>query len=36
MAFRDLDIASSYETGRDDPVNEFYVPLLAEAVIMTE
>lgn len=32
MSFRDIAIADSYETGRDDPVNEFYVPLLAEAV----
>jgi superfamily II DNA or RNA helicase len=32
MSFRDIDIAYSYETGRDDPVNEFYVPLLAEAI----
>jgi len=34
MSFRDIniDIAYSYETGHDDPVNEFYVPLLAEAV----
>ena len=32
ITFRDIDIAYSYETGRDDPVNEFYVPLLAEAV----
>lgn len=32
MSFRDLGISYSYETGRDDPVNEFYVPLLAEAV----
>lgn len=31
MSFKDIDIALSYETGRDDPVNEFYVPLLAEA-----
>ncbi|MHB8983993.1 MAG: DEAD/DEAH box helicase family protein [Carboxydocellales bacterium] len=31
MSFKDVDIAYSYETGRDDPVNEFYVPLLAEA-----
>lgn len=31
MSFRDIDIAYSYETGRDDPVNEFYVPLLSEA-----
>ena len=32
MSFRDIGIAYSYETGRDDPVNEFYVPLLSEAV----
>ena len=32
MSFRDIDIAYSYETGRDDPVSEFYVPLLAETV----
>lgn len=32
MSFRDIGIAYSYETGRDDPVNEFYVPLLTEAV----
>lgn len=32
MSFRDIAIADSYETGRDDPVNEFYVPLLSEAV----
>lgn len=32
MSFRDINIAYSYETGHDDPVNEFYVPLLAEAV----
>lgn len=32
MSFRGIDIAYSYETGRDDPVNEFYVPLLDEAV----
>lgn len=31
ISFRDIDIAYSYETGKDDPVNEFYVPLLAEA-----
>lgn len=31
MSFKDVDIALSYETGQDDPVNEFYVPLLAEA-----
>lgn len=31
ISFRDVNIAYSYETGRDDPVNEFYVPLLAEA-----
>ena len=31
MSFRDIDVALSYETGRDDPVNEFYVPLLAKA-----
>lgn len=31
MSFKDVDIAYSYETGHDDPVNEFYVPLLAEA-----
>lgn len=31
MSFKDVDIALSYETGLDDPVNEFYVPLLAEA-----
>ncbi len=31
MSFKDIDIALSYETGQDDPVNEFYVPLLAEA-----
>lgn len=31
MSFRDVDIAYSYETGKDDPVNEFYVPLLSEA-----
>lgn len=30
MSFKDIDIALSYETGIDDPVNEFYVPLLAE------
>ncbi len=32
MSFRDINIAYSYETGRDDPVNEFYVPLLIESV----
>jgi len=32
ISFRDISIQYSYETGRDDPVNEFYVPLLAEAV----
>ena len=32
MSFLDIDITYSYETGRDDPVNEFYVPLLAEAI----
>lgn len=31
MSFKDINIALSYETGQDDPVNEFYVPLLAEA-----
>jgi len=31
LSFKDIDIALSYETGQDDPVNEFYVPLLAEA-----
>lgn len=31
MSFKNIDIAYSYETGRDDPVNEFYVPVLAEA-----
>jgi len=32
MPFRDIEVALSYETGRDDPVNEFYVPLLAKAI----
>lgn len=32
MSFKDIDIALSYETGQDDPVNDFYIPLLAEAV----
>lgn len=31
MSFKEIDIALSYETGQDDPVNEFYVPLLTEA-----
>lgn len=31
MSFKEVDISLSYETGQDDPVNEFYVPLLAEA-----
>lgn len=31
MLFKDIHIELSYETGQDDPVNEFYVPLLAEA-----
>lgn len=31
MSFKDIHIELSYETGQDDPVNEFYVPLLAEA-----
>ncbi|NLD48757.1 MAG: DEAD/DEAH box helicase family protein, partial [Clostridiaceae bacterium] len=31
MSFKDIHIALSYETGQDDPVNEFYVPLLTEA-----
>lgn len=31
MSFKDINIALSYETGLDDPVNEFYVPLLAES-----
>ena len=31
MSFRNVDIAYCYETGLDDPVNEFYVPLLTEA-----
>jgi superfamily II DNA or RNA helicase len=30
MSFRAIDIAYSYETGHDDLVNDFYVPLLAE------
>lgn len=32
MSFKDISIAYSYETGHDDPVNEFYVPLLAETI----
>ncbi|MCK5023197.1 MAG: DEAD/DEAH box helicase family protein [Candidatus Aenigmarchaeota archaeon] len=32
MSFLDIAIDYSYETGHDDPVNEFYVPLLAESV----
>lgn len=30
MSFKDVDISLAYETGQDDPVNEFYVPLLSE------
>ena len=32
MSFKDIDIAYSYETGHDDPVNEFYVPVLSQAI----
>ena len=32
MSFQHIHIADSYETGHDDPLNEFYVPLLSEAV----
>lgn len=32
MSFKDINISYSYETGKDDPVNEFYVPLLAQSV----
>jgi superfamily II DNA or RNA helicase len=32
MTFKDIEVAYSYETGRDDLVNEFYVPILAESV----
>ena len=32
MSFKDVGISYSYETGKDDPVNDFYMPLLAKAV----
>lgn len=32
MSFREIDIACSYETGNDDPINEFYVPVLSKAI----
>ena len=32
MSFKDVCISYSYETGKDDPVNDFYVPLLKETV----
>lgn len=31
MSFKNIDISYSYETGHDDPVNEFYIPVLSEA-----
>lgn len=32
MSFKDIDFSYSYETGKDDPVNDFYIPLLSEAI----
>jgi superfamily II DNA or RNA helicase len=32
MSFKNVGFSYSYETGKDDPVNDFYLPLLAEAV----
>lgn len=32
MGLRNIAINYSYETGHDDPINDFYVPLLAEAI----
>jgi superfamily II DNA or RNA helicase len=32
MSFRDVDVNFSYETGKDDPLNRFYIPVLAESI----
>jgi len=32
MGFRDLSIEYSYETGQDDLVNDFYIPVLSKSV----
>ena len=31
MSFRDLNLRASYNSSRNDPVNEFYIPVLKEA-----
>ena len=31
MSFRDLDLQSSYNSARNDPVEDFYIPVLKEA-----
>lgn len=31
MSFKDLTLSYSYETGDDDPVNDFYIPVLSES-----
>ncbi|MCK5645005.1 MAG: restriction endonuclease subunit R, partial [Gammaproteobacteria bacterium] len=32
MSFCDININYSYETGHGDPINEFYVPVLSQAI----